>query len=60
MGGQDNPTYSNIKGGVGIFGSRRSHIVINMPCDSVGKPGYIPDRLYNLGVGFYGHFSQNK
>jgi len=56
MGGQDNPTYSNVEGGVGIFGSRRSHITVNMPCDSTGKPDYMPDRLVRLGVGFYGHF----
>ena len=58
MGGQDNPTYSNIQGGVGVFGSRRSHIVVNVPCDSTGKPGYIPDRLVQLGVGFYGNFGK--
>ena len=48
--------YTNIEGGLGIFGSRRSHIVANVPCDSVGKVGYLPYELKNLHVGFYGDF----
>lgn len=55
-GGQDFRIYSNIEGGVGVFGSRRAHIVVNVPCDSTGKPDYIPDQLRKLGVGFYGSF----
>ena len=54
--GQWQQVYSNIEGGVGIFGSRRSHIVANVPCDSVGKSGYLPYELKNLHVGFYGDF----
>lgn len=56
LGSQEHSTYSNIQGGVGIFGSRRSHITVNVPCDSTGKEGYIPARLRNLKVGFYGKF----
>lgn len=55
--GQEIQTYSNINGGVGIFGSRRTHIVANVPCDSTGKPDYLPAQLRNLGVGFYGRFT---
>lgn len=54
--GQEFHTYTNIDGGYGIFGSRRTHIRVNVPCDSVGKPGYLPQNLVDLGVGFYGHF----
>ena len=56
--GQNYTTYSNIEGGVGIFGSRRGHIKVNVPCDSVGTPSpqYICYELNNLGVGFYGNF----
>ena len=50
--------YTNIEGGFGIFGSRRSHIVANVPCDSVGKTGYLPYELKNLHVGFYGDFGK--
>ncbi|MBQ6068617.1 MAG: DUF4249 family protein [Bacteroidales bacterium] len=58
--GQEYNTYSNIEGGVGIFGSRRTHIRVNVPSDSVGTPSaqYIPFELKNLGVGFYGFFSK--
>ena len=55
-GGQEYRTYSNIEGGVGIFGARRAHIRVNVPCDSTGKPDYLPDKLRKLGVGFYGQF----
>ena len=56
--GQEYTTYSNIEGGVGIFGSRRTHIRVNVPCDSVGTPSpqYIDYELLHLGVGFYGNF----
>ena len=53
---QGQQVYTNIQGGMGIFGSRRSHIVANVPCDSVGKTGYLPYELKNLHVGFYGDF----
>jgi len=56
MGGQETSTYSNIDGGVGIFASRRTHITVNVPCDSFGNPNNLPQRLVDLGVGFYGHF----
>ncbi len=56
MGGQETSTYSNIDGGVGIFASRRSHITVNVPADSFGNPNNLPQRLVDLGVGFYGHF----
>lgn len=56
--GQEYRHYSNIEGGVGVFGSRRTHICINVPCDSTGKPDYLPDQLQKLGVGFYGKFSK--
>ncbi len=56
--GQEYSTYTNIEGGVGIFGSRRTHIRVSVPCDSSGNPqaGYIGYELNNLGVGFYGNF----
>ena len=56
--GQEYSTYSNIEGGVGIFGSRRTHIRVNVPCDSIGTPSpqYIDYELLHLGVGFYGNF----
>ena len=56
--GQDYTTYYNIEGGVGIFGARRTHIRVNVPCDSIGTPSpqYIDYELNNLGVGFYGNF----
>lgn len=56
--GQEYATYSNIEGGVGIFGSRRTHIRVNVPCDSIGTPSsqYIDYELLHLGVGFYGNF----
>ena len=56
--GQEYTTYSNIQGGVGIFGSRRGHIRVNVPCDSIGTPApqFIDYELLNLGVGFYGNF----
>jgi len=56
--GQEYQAYSNIEGGVGIFGSRRTHIRVNVPCDSNGRADYLPDALKSLGVGFYGHFSE--
>lgn len=56
VSGQEFSTYTNIEGGLGIFASRRSHIRVNVPCDSTGKKGYIPDQLRSLGVGFYGNF----
>ena len=55
-GGQEYRAYSNVEGGVGVFGARRAHIRVNVPCDSTGKEGYIPDQLRKLGVGFYGQF----
>lgn len=56
--GQEYTTFSNIEGGVGIFGSRRTHIRVNVPCDSIGTPApqYIDYELLHLGVGFYGNF----
>ena len=48
--------YSNINGGVGIFASRRTHITVNVPADSAGNPDNLPQRLVDLGVGFYGRF----
>ena len=58
VSGQEFNNWTNIEGGLGIFASRRSHICVNVPCDSVGKKGYIPDQLRSLGVGFYGSFAQ--
>jgi len=58
LSGQEYSTYSNIDGGVGIFGSRRRHIRVNVPCDSLGtpSPNYLDYELINLGVGFLGNF----
>jgi len=56
--GQEFQPYTNVEGGVGIFGSRRTHIISNVPCDSNGREQYLPGVLYNLGVGFYGNFSE--
>jgi len=55
--GQEYQAYSNVDGGVGIFGSRRTHIRVQVPCDSNGREGYLPALLKDLGVGFYGEFS---
>ena len=54
--GHELPVYSNINGGVGIFASRRTHITVNVPADSAGNPDNLPQRLVDLGVGFYGRF----
>lgn len=56
--GQEYSSYSNIDGGVGIFASRRTHIRVNVPSDSIGtpSPNYIDHELKLLGVGFYGNF----
>lgn len=51
-------TYTNIEGGYGIFASRRTHITTRVPCDSVGKPGYLPFELKNLHVGFSGDWGK--
>lgn len=56
--GQELQGYSNIDGGLGIFGSRRTHICYRVPCDSTGKPGYIPATLKDLHVGFYGDWGK--
>ncbi len=56
--GQEFQGYTNVDGGVGIFGSRRTHIRVQVPCDSNGRPGYLPAALKELGVGFYGSFSE--
>ena len=56
--GQDYQAYTNVQGGVGIFGSRRTHIRVQVPCDSNGREDYLPSQLKNLGVGFYGSFSK--
>ena len=56
VGGQELASYTNIDGGVGIFASRRTHITVNVPCDSFGNPDNLPQRLVDLGVGFYGNF----
>lgn len=58
--GQELQGYSNIDGGLGIFGSRRTHIRYQVPCDSTGKPGYIPASLKDLHVGFYGDWGKSK
>lgn len=58
--GQEYTQYTNIRGGLGIFASRRTHIVARVPSDSTGKPDYLPDQLVQLGVGFYGHFGANS
>lgn len=57
--GQEYANYTNIQGGLGIFASRRTHMVFRVPCDSTGKPNYLPDQLYQLGVGFYGNFGNS-
>lgn len=48
---QDMQSYTNIDGGVGIFASRRTHICVNVPCDSNVKQGYLSYVLHHLGVG---------
>jgi hypothetical protein len=58
VGGQEYQPYTNVEGGIGIFGSRRTHIQVSVPCDSNGRPDYLPDQLKRLGVGFYGNFAQ--
>lgn len=56
--GQELQGYSNIEGGLGIFGSRRTHIHYKVPCDSTGKAGYLPASLKDLHVGFYGDWGK--
>lgn len=56
--GQELQGYSNIDGGLGIFASRRTHVHYRVPCDSTGKPGYIPAVLKDLHVGFYGDWGK--
>ncbi len=58
VGSQEIPSYTNIDGGVGIFASRRAHITVNVPADSFGNPDNLPQRLVDLGVGFYGNFGK--
>ena len=60
VSGQEYQTYTNIDGGVGVFGSRRTHIRVNVPCDSNGRDGYLPKCLKDLGVGFYGTFDKRQ
>ena len=55
---QDYQQYSNIEGGVGVFGSRRTHIMVNVPCDSSGKDGYLAYELKRLHVGFLGDWGK--
>lgn len=58
--GQEYVPYTNVDGGQGIFGSRRTHLYHRVPCDSAGQAGNLPERLTRLGVGFYGDFGQNS
>ena len=51
-------SYTNVQGGHGIFASRRTHLTTRVPCDSVGKPGYLPSELKNLHVGFSGDWGE--
>lgn len=45
--------YTNIKGGVGIFAARRTHLYKGMPADNSIQPGVgLQDLIINLGVGF--------
>lgn len=52
---QDNPIYTNIDGGVGIFSARRLHLSNIVPSDSTtgspSNPSY-RDRIRQLNIGF--------
>lgn len=50
---QSREVYNNIKGGVGVFASRRTHLYMRMPSDSSSGPRGLLDFLVGLGVGFY-------
>ncbi len=54
--GQESTAYSNIEGGVGIFGSRRSHIRVRVPSDPDSGPNSILQALMDLRIGFYGRW----
>ena len=51
---QNTEVYSNIKGGIGMFASRRTHLFKRMPCDDSDLEGrglyYFID---SLDLGFY-------
>ncbi len=50
---QNTDVYNNIKGGVGLFAARRTHLYMRMPSDaSPGERGLLY-HLMNLGVGIY-------
>lgn len=50
---QDQQVYTNIEGGVGLFASRRTHLMLLVPTDgSDSPPTGMHYLLENLGVGF--------
>lgn len=53
---QSDYTYTNIKGGVGIFAARRTHLVFTVPTP-VYMGTYVR-KLEDLNVGFNGHFGK--
>ena len=50
---QNTEVYNNIKGGVGIFAARRTHLFKRMPSDDGVGPRGLLSYLVELGVGIY-------
>ena len=50
---QNTEVYNNIRGGVGVFAARRTHLFMRMPADDSSGPRGLLTYLTNLGVGLY-------
>lgn len=50
---QNTEVYNNIRGGVGVFASRRTHLFMHMPSDNSSGPRGLLTFLSELGVGLY-------
>lgn len=48
---QEPRSYTNIRGGLGVFAARRTHLGFNVPANMANSGGYIKG-LKDLGVGF--------
>lgn len=48
---QDSYNYTNIKGGLGIFAARRTHIQFTVPSNTAARSNYMSD-IKDLGIGF--------
>lgn len=50
---QNTEVYNNIKGGIGLFAARRTHLFMHMPADSSSGDRGLPHYLEGLDVGLY-------